>query len=89
MRKKKGFAMHQVCEQNIIVGEGRENIDFNNLITMNSSAAFLWNKAAEGEFTVDGLVEMLCKEYDVDKETARRDCEELVSEWLNAGIIEE
>lgn len=81
--------MHQVCDQNIIVGEGKENIDFNNLVTLNSTAAFLWTKMENKEFTTQDLVDALCGEYDVTEEVALRDCTALVRDWLAAGIIEE
>ncbi len=89
MKKKKGFVLHRVCDENIIVAEGKENIDFNNLITMNPTAAFLWEKVGDGEFSAEDMAEALTSEYDVDKESATRDCEELVQQWLRAGIIEE
>ncbi len=81
--------MHKVCEQNIIVGEGKENIDFNNLVTMNETAAFLWEKIKDGDFSVEDMANALCGEYDVDADTAARDCKELADKWLSAGIIEE
>ncbi len=87
MKKKKGFVLHRVCEQNIIVAEGKENIDFNNLITMNSTAAFLWEKMGDEDFTVDDMVRALSSEYDIDKENALNDCEELSQQWLKAGIV--
>ncbi len=87
MKKKKGFVLHKVCEQNIIVAEGKENIDFNNLITMNPTAAFLWEKMGEGDFTVDDMARALTSEYDIDIENALNDCEELSQQWLKAGII--
>ncbi len=89
MKRKTGFTLHQVCEQNIIVGEGKENIDFNNLVTMNETSAFLWNKMEGKDFTVDDMVAALCGEYDVTEDVARKDCGELVKSWLEAGIIEE
>ncbi len=87
MKKKKGFVLHRVCEQNIIVAEGKENIDFNNLITMNSTAAFLWEKLGDEDFTVDDMARALTSEYDIDKENALNDCEELSQQWLKAGIV--
>lgn len=88
MRTKKGFNLRTVCGENIIVAEGKENIDFSNIISMNESSAYLWKEIAGREFTCDELAELLTKEYDVEKETALKDVTALVGEWKKAGIIE-
>ncbi len=88
MRIKKGFALRNVCGENIVISEGCENIDFHKLISMNESSALLW-KAVEGrEFTANDLVNTLLENYEVDKEQALNDSEKLISQWLEAGIIE-
>lgn len=88
MKKKKGFNLREVCGEYVIVAEGRENIDFSKIISLNESAAFLWEKANADGFTVDDLTELLTSEYEVDTETARRDVEEMLGQWLKAEIIE-
>ena len=45
MKTKKGFNIRNVCGENIIVAEGKENIDFSNIISMNESSAYLWKNA--------------------------------------------
>ena len=42
MRHKDGFKLRKMCGENIITGEGLENINFNKLISLNDTAAFLW-----------------------------------------------
>ena len=41
MKAKKGFNLREVCGQHIIVAQGKENIDFSNIISMNESSAWL------------------------------------------------
>ncbi len=88
MRRKIGFTLHRICEQNIIVAEGKENVDFNNLVTMNDTAAFLWEAMAERDFSLDDMVAALLGEYDVSEDAARHDCAELIDEWRESGIID-
>ena len=88
MKTKKGFNLRQVCGENVIVAEGVENIDFSSIISMNESSAYLWNNIQGKEFDKNDLVELLTQEYDVDADTAAKDVEELVAQWLKAGIIE-
>ena len=55
---------------------------------MNESAAYLWEKIQNREFTMDDLVDLLMEEYDVDASTARKDVEVLIQRWTEAGICE-
>lgn len=89
MKVKKGFNIRQVCGENIIVAEGKENIDFSNIISMNDTSAFLWEKLQAMEnFTIDDMVALLTEEYDVDAAIAQKDSTELVKEWAEAEIID-
>ncbi len=89
MKAKKGFNLRTICGENIIVAEGKENIDFSNIISMNESSAYLWNNIQQKEFTAEDLAALLVKEYEVDEETALEDARTLAQQWLKAGIIEE
>lgn len=88
MRTKKGFVLHNVCGENVVIAEGRENIDFNNIISMNETAAYIWEHLTGKDFTEEDMAEVLLKEYDVDKATALADCKSLAARWLEAGICE-
>lgn len=89
MRTKKGFRLRSVCGENIIVAEGIANIDFSRVISLNESAAFLWEKVAGTEFDKAKLTDYLTEEYEVDEATAQRDVDTLLSKWKEAGIIED
>lgn len=89
MRTKKGFNLRTVCGENIIVAEGKENIDFCNIISMNSSSAYLWQEIAGKEFDCNDMAELLTAQYEVDKDTALNDAKKLAEEWIKAGIVEE
>lgn len=89
MKAKKGFNLHTVCGEHVMVAEGKENIDFTNIISMNESSAFLWNEIQNRDsFDADTLAMLLLDKYEIDAETAHKDATELVDLWLQAGIIE-
>lgn len=78
-----------MCGENIIVAEGEQNIDFSNIISMNETAAYLWQKLQPlDSFTVADMARILREEYEVDEETAMADCTTLAAIWGNAQIIE-
>ena len=88
MKIKNGFILREMCGENIVAAEGLEHINFNKLISLNSTAAFLW-KAFEGkEFTTEDMAQCLVDEYGIDMELALKDSENLIQSWLDAGIAE-
>lgn len=88
MKIKKGFVLRKMCGENIITAEGMENINFNKLISLNSTAAFLWEQLEGKEFDAATMAELLVREYGIDGARARTDAESLSAAWMNAGIAE-
>ena len=89
MKIKKGFVLRQVCGENVVVGEGLDAINFGKLLSLNETAAWLWQQAvALGDFTVDSLVAKLLEEYEVTEEVARRDVTNIVNEWQKVAVVE-
>lgn len=81
--------MRNVCGEHVIVGEGLGAVNFGKLISLNETAAYLWEEAArQGDFGIDSLVKALTDEYDVDEERARGDVEHIVGEWQKIGVVE-
>lgn len=88
MKKKPGINMRNVCGENIIVAEGNVNIDFTNILSLNESAAYLWQRIGDEHFDIDTLTQWLMEEYEVDIDTARQDVIAMVDKWLELNIIE-
>ena len=88
MKIKEGFELREMCGENIIVAKGVQNIDFNKIISLNESAAYLWKALAEKEFTPESMAELLRMEYEVNEATALADAKELAKAWQEAGLCE-
>lgn len=69
MKTKPGFNIRNVCGENILVAEGKENMDFSNIISMNESSAFLWNEVQGSEFTIEDMAKILTDNYQIDDNT--------------------
>ena len=88
MKIKDGFVLREMCGEHIVAAEGLQNINFNKLISLNSTAAFLW-KALEGkEFTQEEMAQLLVDEYSIDMELAMTDSGNLMKSWEEAGVAE-
>ena len=89
MKLKSGFVLREVCNQKIVAAEGLQNINFNKLLSLNVSAAFLWEEVEGKEFTLDDLADALVREYGIDKELALKDSQNLLDSWRAAGVLDE
>lgn len=88
MKIKDGFVLREMCGEYIVAAEGLQNINFNKLISLNSTAAFLWKALENKEFTVEDMAQLLVDEYEIDMELASTDSANLIKAWLDAGIAE-
>ena len=89
MRQKKGLVLRDVCGEKVIIGEGLEAMDFGRLMCLNETAAWLWEKASEmGDFSIEGLAEVLLEEFEVAKEQALHDVKDIVKKWEETGLLE-
>ena len=81
MRIKKDFTIQKVGGSWIAVAVGETSKTFHGMVRLNETGAFLWKKMTEADRTVDELVDALLAEYEVDRETATRDVENLVNQF--------
>ena len=88
MKIKEGFVLRNIGDNYMVVGEGLAQIDFNKIISLNSTAAFLWKAVQGKDFDAQTLRDLLLGEYDVDEATALRDATSLMEKWAAAGIVE-
>ncbi len=88
MRIKKGFKLRTVGNEYIVAGESLQQIDFNKLISFNSTAAYLWQEVENKEFDIQLLAELLIKKYSIDADTAFADATDIANEWTKAEIVE-
>ena len=92
MRTIEGFKLRKLGNEYILLGETLELINFNKMITLNETAAFLWQQAESlttqnGAFSAAELCKALCDEYDVSPDQAMTDVTNTIDEWLKAGVL--
>lgn len=87
MKIKKDFVLRNVAGTDVVLPLGATSIDFNGLLKLNESSVLLW-KALESGSDLDGLVDVLTSEYDVDTATARGDIEAFLARLEEIGCLE-
>ncbi len=88
MKINDGFMLRNVAGKNIVVAVGEASMDFDGLISLNETGAFLW-KILEDGADYDTLLSKFLDEYDIDEETAKRDLDAFIKRALDEGFLSE
>lgn len=88
MKIKEGFILRKICGEYVVVGEGLAQVNFNKMLSLNASAAYLWEQVAGKEFTSEDLVRLLLDKYEVSAEQAAADVQKLLDIWVEQGVVE-
>lgn len=86
MKIKEGFIIREVAGSYIVVAVGNAVKEFNGIINLNETGAFLW-KALEKGATEEELLKAMLEEYDVDEETARSDINAFIQKLQEAKLV--
>ncbi|MDE6653828.1 MAG: PqqD family protein [Muribaculaceae bacterium] len=87
MKKTNGLMIRRLGTEAMLVAESTDLIDFDRIVSLNSSAAYIWESLPDTDFGIDTIAGLLTDRYDVDDATARADARELADIWLKAGAI--
>ena len=86
MKRLDGFVTREIGGKLVAVAVGERTKTFNGMITLNSTAALLWD-ALEAEQTEDNLVKALMEKFEVSEEKARRDVKGFLEKLEKAGLL--
>lgn len=87
MKIKKDFILRKVADSYVVVPVGKLTLDFNGIINLNETGAFLFEilqKGAERE----ELIERMLVEYEVTPEKAAADIDIFLEKVKNADVLE-
>jgi hypothetical protein len=88
MKVKSGFLLRCIAGSHVIVPIGDRVREFNGIITVNETGAFLWKQLEKGA-EEDDLVHALMTNYDdVDEPLARRSVAEFLQSMKEADCFE-
>ena len=87
MKLNSNFKLRHIAGETIIINQGTPDVDFIRIISLNSSARFLWNKFCGKEFSVDEVGCFLAKTYHIPVQQARQDAMAWVSSLKKCNVI--
>ena len=88
MKIKDGFVLEKVGGAYLAVAVGSRTKDFNGLVRMNGTGAFLWELLSKNEMTKEELLSKVLAEYEVGEEQAMGDIDAFEKTLRDNGILE-
>lgn len=86
MKVSNDFLLREIAGEYMIVPVGAAASNFVGLISMNEVAKVIF-EALSVERTAEELVDLILKEYDVDRETAHQDILEFLQKLRDIGAL--
>lgn len=88
LKRKIDFVLKDICGEKMLVPIGSQVMDMNGLVTLNDTAACVWELLAEDR-TVDELAAAVAEQFDVAPERARADVQVFIDEITRMGLLEQ
>ncbi|MFQ9516152.1 MAG: PqqD family protein [Eubacterium sp.] len=87
MKIKEGFILRNVAGNNVVVPIGKATIDFNGMMSLNDTGAFLFKKLIEG-ITREELIRAVMEEYQIEEELATKDVDDFIKKVEGEDLFE-
>ena len=89
MKIKSGFLLRSIAGCKVVVSVGKRARDFNGIINLNDTGAFLWERLQKGA-SEDELVTAILESFtEVDEPMARESVRGFIKTLREAGCIDE
>ena len=87
MKIKDGFILRNVAGNNVVVPIGQATIDFNGMISLNDTGAFIFEQMLN-EITRDELVQAVVNEYGIGEKLAQKDVDAFIEKIKGEDLFE-
>ncbi len=87
MKVKEDFLLREVAGCYVVVPVGSATVNFNGMLNLNETGAFLWEKLQK-ETSRDDLVAQLLDEYEVTEDIATKDVDAFIEKLQGANLLE-
>lgn len=86
MKIRNTYILRNVAGENLVVPIG-DSVNFNSVITLNSTGKFLW-ELLQDDTTEEQLIDALCSEYSIERETALRDVSRFIEKLKKNDMLD-
>ncbi|MBD5268262.1 MAG: PqqD family protein [Bacteroides sp.] len=88
MKIKKGFTLRKIMTQNVVLAEGSNADNYGKMITLNESAAMLWEALKDRSFEVEDAADLLVEKYAIDREQALADARYIINLMTEKSLLD-
>ncbi len=88
MKIKSHFKLRQIVGETIIVNQGTTEVDMTSIISLNTTAKFLYEQLQGKEFTLEDAAKVLETTYNIGYEQAIQDATTWVEALKDCKVIE-
>lgn len=82
-----GLQLRKIGSRYMVVDACEDNVNLSHVYNLNGTAAWMWERLAEGISSPDELTDRLCEDYQVERERAFHDVENQLAEWQRFGLV--
>lgn len=86
VKLRSGFIQRKIADSDIVIPIGDNIAQFNGLITLNETAAFLFKLISEGS-TVRRLIDALTEKYEIEAAMAGKDVADFILQLEKANML--
>lgn len=87
MKIKEGFILRNVAGNNVVVPIGQASIDFNGMMSLNETGAFIFGKMIDG-ISREELIEAVIEKYQIDEALAETDVDDFIKKVKGEDLFE-
>lgn len=89
MKLHPDFILRKIGDTAVLVPFGQKQVDFNGMLTLNKTGAFIAETLGSGDVSREDLVRKITERFDVDPETADTDLGEILEAFRANGVLAE
>ena len=87
MKLKGEYVLREIAGEAVLIPTGRSALEFNGIIALNPVSADIWRCLQAGK-NREEITAFLLEEYEVSRETAEADLDELLGKLREQGLLE-
>lgn len=87
MKIKEGFLLRNVAGNNVVVPVGQATLDFNGMMSLNDTGAFIFGKMIDG-ISREELINAVMEEYGIEEQLAITDVDNFIKKVEGEDLFE-
>lgn len=88
MRIKSGCKLREMAGEWVVITPGKAGVDLTRIVTLNPTSRLLWQELGSEEFSVEDVADILCRNFDVERELALKDAQSWVLKLKSAELLD-